>query len=76
MGRKHKAKWRIKMKPSKSYRDALQKELERSTTYDPYWTASMPYPENPFTRVQPSELAKWGKEPKPDPLTSIGRALI
>jgi hypothetical protein len=76
VGRKRAAQWRIKMKLSKIYSKDLQVELERSSTYDPSWTASMPYPENPFTRVQPSELAKWGKAQKPDPMTSFGKALL
>jgi hypothetical protein len=76
VGRKRAAQWRIKMKLSKTYSADLKKELERSSTYDPSWTASMPYPVNPFTRVRPSELAKWGKAQTPDPLTSIGRALL
>ena len=64
------------MKLSKTYSADLKKELERSSTYDPSWTASMPYPLNPFTRVRPSELAKLGKLPAQDKQTSFGKALL
>lgn len=64
------------MKLSKTYSADLKKELERSSTYDPSWTASMPYPLNPFTRVRPSELAKLGKPPAQDKQTSFGKALL
>jgi hypothetical protein len=68
------------MKKSKGYAKSYLQELKNCTNYDAHWTASMPYPTNPFTVVRPSELLKLAKQREKqtthDQLIGFGEALI
>jgi hypothetical protein len=44
--------------------------------YDATWKASMPYPTNPFTIVNPKELAKRRKLREKNQLDQIEEALL
>ena len=68
------------MKKSNGYAKSYLQELKKYTSYDEHWTASMPYPTNPFTVVRPSELLKLAKQREKQSLnaqlTGLGEALI
>jgi alkyl hydroperoxide reductase subunit AhpC len=68
------------MKKSNGYAKSYSHELKNCTNYDKHWTASMPYPTNPFTVVRPSELLKLAKQREKQnlnaQLTGLGEALI
>jgi hypothetical protein len=49
---------------------------ENWPNYDAQWKASMPYPTNPFTIVNPKELAKRRKLREKNQLDSIEEALL
>jgi hypothetical protein len=55
-------------------------ELRKLPNFDETWSASDPYPTNPFTVVRPSELRKLAKardtESKEKLLTNLDEALI
>jgi hypothetical protein len=55
-------------------------ELRKLPNFDETWSASDPYPTNPFTVVRPAELRKLAKmhetETKEKMLTNLDEALI
>lgn len=68
------------MSRSKGYEKDWLIKMKNSANYDAQWRASMPYPTNPFSRVDPAELMKLmrktEKEESTDRLRKLGDALI
>jgi hypothetical protein len=68
------------MRRSKGYEKDWLTKMKNSANYDAQWRASMPYPTNPFSRVDPKELMKLirqtEKSQSTDRLRKLGDALL